>query len=98
MIILIAVALFFVRCSSNESVTPNKDKEDVTFQKKAKDNEIKVISFNVRYETTEAYPYNNWDYRKVDCVTLIKEQGTYSYWVPRSNLQNAMDLFKGTVK
>ena len=43
-------------------------------QKYAKENEVKVLSFNVRLDTSETDPTNNWPNRKEACVELIKDQ------------------------
>ena len=43
-------------------------------QKYAKQYEVKVLSFNVRLDTTESDPNNNWPKRKAACVELIKDQ------------------------
>lgn len=44
------------------------------FKKYAGDDEIKVMSFNVRTKTSETDPANNWDNRKEACVALIRDQ------------------------
>ena len=53
-----------------------EDKDELIFQyKKYADNdEIKIMSFNVRTKTSESDPANNWDNRKAACVLLIKDQ------------------------
>ena len=78
--ILWAFALLFaVSCSSSGGVvepTPDSPSEfpaDVVFQKFAKDGEIKVMSFNVRYNNANDYT-NAWPFRKVACVEMIKDQ------------------------
>lgn len=43
-------------------------------QKYAKEHEVKVLSFNVRLDTSETDPTNNWPNRKKACVELIKNQ------------------------
>ena len=45
-----------------------------TFKKYASDDEIKIMSFNVRTECNESDPTNNWSNRKEACVALIKDQ------------------------
>jgi endonuclease/exonuclease/phosphatase family metal-dependent hydrolase len=37
-------------------------------------NEIKIMSFNVRYLTTESNILNNWEIRKEACIAMIKDQ------------------------
>jgi endonuclease/exonuclease/phosphatase family metal-dependent hydrolase len=49
--------------------------ELIFFSKKyADDDEIKIMSFNIRTSLTEADSANNWDNRKEACVELIKDQ------------------------
>lgn len=53
-----------------------EDEDELIFQyKKYADNdEIKIMSFNVRTKTSESDPANNWDNRKEACVLLVKDQ------------------------
>lgn len=51
-----------------------RDPSTLTFKKYAGENEIKIMSFNVRTECNEADPTNNWSNRKDACVALIKDQ------------------------
>ena len=51
-----------------------RDPSALTFKKYAGENEIKIMSFNVRTECNEADPTNNWSNRKDACVALIKDQ------------------------
>ena len=44
-----------------------------SYQKYAKADEIKIMSFNVRTKTTETDATNNWDNRKEACVAVIKD-------------------------
>lgn len=43
------------------------------WQKYAKSSELKIMSFNVRLDTTETDTKNNWPNRKAACVALIKD-------------------------
>ena len=45
----------------------------IPYQKYAKGDELKIMSFNVRTTLTESNTDNNWDNRKGACVALIKE-------------------------
>ena len=45
-----------------------------TFKKYAADDEIKIMSFNVRTQTDGDKEEKAWDYRKDACVALIKDQ------------------------
>lgn len=52
-----------------------EETEDLNgLQKYAKEYEVKVLSFNVRLDTSETDPNNNWPKRKAACVELIKNQ------------------------
>jgi endonuclease/exonuclease/phosphatase family metal-dependent hydrolase len=62
---------------SSETITLVADGnyEDLKgLQKFAKRYEVKVLSFNVRLDTSESDPNNNWPKRKAACVELIKNQ------------------------
>ena len=54
--------------------TPDTPTEESSLQKYANDDEVKVMSFNVRLNTTEDNYRNEWYYRKEACVELIKDQ------------------------
>ena len=47
---------------------------EFTYKKYPDDNEIKIMSFNVRTVTKETDDNNHWDNRKAACVLLIKDQ------------------------
>lgn len=53
-----------------------KEEDELIFpyKKYAGDNEIKIMSFNVRTVTKETDANNNWDNRKEACALLIKDQ------------------------
>lgn len=53
-----------------------KEEDELIFpyKKYAGDNEIKIMSFNVRTVTKETDDNNHWDNRKAACVLLIKDQ------------------------
>lgn len=80
---LFALALVaFVGCSSEEpgteqttpAPTPTPPPApEVTLQKYAEDDEIKVMSFNVRLQTTEDNYRNEWHYRKDAAIELISD-------------------------
>ena len=50
-----------------------RDPSALTFKKYSGENEVKIMSFNVRTECNEADPTNNWSNRKDACVALIKD-------------------------
>lgn len=69
-------------CSTNENTNGNQvnntsDSDSVEIgllQKYPTEDEIKIISFNVRCETSESDTLHNWKYRKDACVDMIKDQ------------------------
>lgn len=54
--------------------TPTPPVEESNLQKYAKDDEIKVMSFNVRTNTTENNYRNEWFYRKEAVIEAIEDQ------------------------
>ena len=78
--ILCAFALLFVLgCSSddgndhNPTPTPEIPEEVKNLQKHAKDDESKVMSFNVRMNTASDMG-NAWPFRQEACIELIKDK------------------------
>ncbi len=71
---LLIVSLLIVGCSnpSDDTTTPPAS-EPVEFKKYADDDEIKVMSFNVRTDSSSDGT-NGWSYRKTACVEMIKDQ------------------------
>lgn len=71
----ILIALMMVGCSqpSDDGNGPQKPSEPVEFKKFADEDEIKVMSFNVRTDSS-LDGTNGWSYRKSACVALIKDQ------------------------
>ena len=61
--------------TSNKEISLDDYEEPgvIPYQKYAKDDELKIMSFNVRTECTESNPDNNWSNRKDACVALIKD-------------------------
>ena len=68
----IAMVLFAVGCSNEE--TPGPKPPTSKYKKYAGEGEIKVMSFNIRTNTSSDTGVNAWDSRKVACVSLIKDQ------------------------
>ena len=68
----IAIVLFAVGCSNEE--TPGPKPPTSKYKKYAGEGEIKVMSFNIRTNTSSDTGVNAWDSRKVACVSLIKDQ------------------------
>ena len=69
----IAIAMFAVSCGGgNETPTPKPPTSK--YKKYAGEGEIKVMSFNIRTNTSSDTGVNAWDSRKVACVSLIKDQ------------------------
>lgn len=71
----------FVGCSSSDdpeptptpTPTPTPPEEVSNLQKHAEDDEIKVMSFNVRLNTTEDNYRNEWFYRKEAVIEVIED-------------------------
>ena len=68
----IAIVLFAVSCGGDE--TPVGKPATSKYKKHAGEGEIKVMSFNIRTNTSSDTGVNAWDSRKVACVSLIKDQ------------------------
>ena len=69
----IAIVMFAVSCGDNNSTPAGKDPTS-KYKKFAGENEIKVMSFNIRTKTSNDKGINHWDSRKGACVALIKDQ------------------------
>ena len=69
----IAIVMFAVSCGDNNS-TPAGKEPTSKYKKFAGENEIKVMSFNIRTKTSNDKGINHWDSRKGACVALIKDQ------------------------
>lgn len=78
MILGMLIGIGIMSCSSSGGGRGSDEDGDSihvdTLQKYPTSGEIKVMSFNVRYETSEAVATNNWDFRKEACVDMIKDQ------------------------
>ena len=73
-LLLLSLVAFAVGCNQNETPTPKPPTSK--YQKHAGNNEIKVMSFNVRTSASPADKDtpNQWDNRKAACLALIKDQ------------------------
>ena len=71
----ILIALMMVGCSqpSDDGNGPQKPSEPVELKKYADEDEIKVMSFNIRTDSSSDGT-NGWGYRKSACVEMIKDQ------------------------
>ena len=71
----ILIALMMVGCSqpSDDGNGPQKPSEPVEFKKFADEDEVKVMSFNIRTDSSSDGT-NGWSYRKSACVEMIKDQ------------------------
>ena len=67
----IAIVMFAVSCGDSGDGTPTPPAPK--FQKYAKSNEIKIMSFNIRTSGMDEGTANHWDNRKEACVALIKD-------------------------
>lgn len=71
--LLLSVVLLASSCG-NPSETPTPKPPTSKYQKYAKENEIKIMSFNVRTSAMDKDTPNHWDNRKEACIALIKDQ------------------------
>lgn len=71
----ILIALMMVGCSNpaDDGNGTQKPSEPVEFKKFADEDEIKVMSFNIRTDSSSDGT-NGWSYRKSACVEMIKDQ------------------------
>ena len=67
----IAIVMFAVSCGDSGDGTPTPPAPK--WQKYAKSNEIKIMSFNIRTSGMDEGTANHWDNRKEACVALIKD-------------------------
>ena len=67
----IAIVMFAVSCGDSGDGTPAPPAPK--WQKYAKSNEIKIMSFNIRTSGMDEGTANHWDNRKEACVALIKD-------------------------
>lgn len=70
--LLLSVVLLASSCG-NPSETPTPKPPTSKYQKYAKENEIKIMSFNVRTKTSNDEGVNHWDQRKEACVAVVKD-------------------------
>ena len=69
----IAIVMFALSCTPNDQ--PAGPKEPTSkYKKHAGEDEIKVMSFNIRTKTSNDEGINHWDQRKSACISLIKDQ------------------------
>lgn len=69
----IAIVMFAVGCGGGNE-TPAPKPSTSKYKKYAGEGEIKVMSFNIRTNTSSDTGVNAWDERKKACVALIKDQ------------------------
>ena len=69
----ISILMLAVACGDNND-TPAGKEPTSKYKKYAGEGEIKVMSFNVRTNTSSDTGVNAWDSRKDACVSLIKDQ------------------------
>ena len=84
-----------------EDVTPEEPEEPVnpadTLQKYA-DDEIKIMSFNVRLATTETNPANEWPNRKEACLEMIMDHFPTLIGLQEAKFSNQWLYFKSSLK
>ena len=72
--ILFALTILMLASScGTPSETPTPKPPTSKYQKYAKENEIKIMSFNVRTKTSNDEGVNHWDQRKEACVAVVKD-------------------------
>ena len=72
--ILFALTILMLASScGNQTETPAPKPPTSKYQKYAKENEIKIMSFNVRTKTSNDEGVNHWDQRKEACVAVVKD-------------------------
>lgn len=72
----LSILLLAVSCGKGETPTPTPPTPTPPaskYQKYANENEIKIMSFNVRTKTSNDKGINHWDQRKEACVALVKD-------------------------
>ena len=69
---VLSILLLAASCGNETPTTPTPPASK--YQKYAKEGEIKIMSFNVRTNTSKDTGINAWDSRKEACVALIKDQ------------------------
>ncbi len=68
------------------------------FQKFPQQNELKVMSFNVRVESSESDPANNWSNRKASCIELIKDHKPCIIGFQEAKYTSQWSFFKEQLK
>ncbi len=71
--ILLSIVMLVSGCGDKEDQAPPTPPAS-KYQKYAKENEIKIMSFNVRTSAMDKGTPNHWDNRKDACIALIKDQ------------------------
>ena len=71
-LILFSIFMLATSCGSGETPTPPTPPAS-KYQKYANENEIKIMSFNVRTKTDNDKGVNHWDQRKAACIALVKD-------------------------
>lgn len=60
-------------CGESNDTPPPPQPPASKYQKHAKDNEIKIMSFNIRTSGMDKETPNHWDNRKAACIELIRD-------------------------
>ena len=72
-ILFVLTILLFASSCGDSNETPAPKPPTSKYQKYANENEIKIMSFNVRTKTSNDTGVNHWDQRKEACVALVKD-------------------------
>lgn len=94
---LLSVAIFAVNCGSNEgpeTPTPPQSK----YKKYAGDDELKIMSFNLRTSGMDKGTANHWDNRKAACVSLIRDHKPTIMGVQEATYTDQWDWLRKQLK
>ena len=72
-ILFLLTILLLASSCGNSNETPTSNPPTSKYQKYAKENEVKIMSFNIRTKSSSDTGINHWDQRKEACVALIKD-------------------------
>ena len=72
-ILFLLTILLLASSCGNSNETPTSNPPTSKYQKYAKENEVKIMSFNLRTSGMDKGTSNHWDNRKVACVELIRD-------------------------
>lgn len=74
LLLLLSIAMLVSSCDNSNDGPNTPSPPTSKYKKYAGDNEIKIMSFNVRTSAMDKGTPNHWDNRKEACIELIKDQ------------------------